>query len=212
MALVESRSWTNRGSVGTSKENRSALPAQLRNGLDMALSRSIKPTHCDVEAAKLSRRAGLEPRDLQRGTDLGELLTEPGQHRLALLTRRVLPVPVKRGGERGIIAVGYRRLFLLKGRLRPHVGPHWARRLGMFERFVLGSRRLLLGHRSYHLRVCWTGVSVGAPESITRPDPLRTAPHPRSRQPLRPGPVRARGRLACPSRPRLCRAGLFLEP
>jgi hypothetical protein len=38
IAFVESRSWTNRGSVGTSKESRSAFPAQSRNGLLIALS------------------------------------------------------------------------------------------------------------------------------------------------------------------------------
>ena len=37
MALVESRSCTNSGSVGTSNESRSALPAQFRNGLLNAL-------------------------------------------------------------------------------------------------------------------------------------------------------------------------------
>jgi hypothetical protein len=34
MALVESRSWTKSGSVGTSNEKRSALPVQFRNGFD----------------------------------------------------------------------------------------------------------------------------------------------------------------------------------
>ncbi len=38
IALVERRSWMNSGSVGTSKERRSALPAQFRNGRPSARS------------------------------------------------------------------------------------------------------------------------------------------------------------------------------
>ena len=46
IASVERRSWTNKGSVGTSKESRSALPVQFRDGTCIRLSRasaSCKP-------------------------------------------------------------------------------------------------------------------------------------------------------------------------
>ena len=43
--------------------------------------------------------------------------------RLAALARRVLPVPVERGRERRVVAVGLRRLALPELRLRPDLGP-----------------------------------------------------------------------------------------
>jgi len=47
MAFVESRSCTTSGSVGTSKESRSALPVQFRNGFP---SRYSVPTASWSEA------------------------------------------------------------------------------------------------------------------------------------------------------------------
>ena len=62
IAFVESRSWTNRGSVGTSNESRSALPAQLRNGrpsrlqsLDRIVQSAAIRQHMAVGAAELEK-------------------------------------------------------------------------------------------------------------------------------------------------------------
>src|SRR5208337_5432794 len=98
-----------------------------------------------VDQAHTLRRGGgqavaegrVEPRERQRGTELTELLTEPGQYRLAFLPRRVLSIPVEGRGERGVIAIRYRRLFLFESCLRPHIGSHRARRLGMLELIIL---------------------------------------------------------------------------
>ena len=50
IAAVDSRSWTNSGSVGTSNDSRSALPAQLRKGFDSACS---SPTSARAAASSL---------------------------------------------------------------------------------------------------------------------------------------------------------------
>jgi hypothetical protein len=152
MALVESRSCTNRG------ERRNVE----REALGLARPVEERPRHGlePVNQSNAFRRGGgqavaesrLQSRVLQRGADLGVLVPKFRQDRLALLSCRILSVPVEGRGERGIVAIRHRRL-LLERRLRPHIGPHWARRLGMLESFVLGGRSFLLRHRALHLNV-----------------------------------------------------------
>ena len=135
IALVESRSWTNSGSVGTSKLARSALPAQFRNGRESRLScstASCSPVTAarTLPSAPLNSRAG--PGQLSCGglSQRGRLLDLPEQP-LAQLAGRVLPVPLQAGRERRVVAVGGRRLLLAELGLRAHVGPQGHVGLGM---------------------------------------------------------------------------------
>ena len=151
IALVESRSWTNSGRVGTSNESRSALPPgwdRPRHGLESVGQHDALGRVTDSRSRRSGSSSGPPPPPEGRRPAVQAL---PGSARPA--PRRVLPVPVEGRGERGIVAIGYWRLFLLESRLRPHIGPHRASRLGVLERVVLGSCRLLLGHRAFHLNI-----------------------------------------------------------
>ena len=99
IALVDNRSWTKSGSVGTSNDNRSAFPAQFRKGSLFAVSFT-------AAAWAVSIVFGF--------VDL------PDQ-RLSVFARRVLAVPVERRREGGVVLVGHRRFLLLELRLRPHI-------------------------------------------------------------------------------------------
>ncbi len=56
IAFVASRSWTKSGSVGTSKERRSALPAQSRKGFPSALSFAAAAFAASIDfASRISR-------------------------------------------------------------------------------------------------------------------------------------------------------------
>ena len=122
MPFVESRSWTKSGSVGTSNDSRSALPAQSRKRLAERLSWSTAPPrsrisirHRPASRRFLRLREGVRRRAASRPSRSDR---EP----LAHLTARVLPVPFEARRERRVVAVGLRRLLLPELRLRADVG------------------------------------------------------------------------------------------
>ena len=108
--MVESRSWTKSGSVGTSNESRSALPAQLRNGPRERLQLG------DGVVEDL-RRVDVNRRRLRRR------LVDPQQLLAELARRGTAGVPLDRRRERRIVSVRLRRLLVAEPRLRPDLGP-----------------------------------------------------------------------------------------
>jgi hypothetical protein len=61
MARVDSRSCTNSGSVGTSNDSRSALPAQSRNGFDSAFSLAAAALAASSVCASRTARISASP-------------------------------------------------------------------------------------------------------------------------------------------------------
>ena len=57
IAVVERRSCTNRGSVGTSKDSRSALPVQFRKGSERAFNSSASLRAAASSSLALARSA-----------------------------------------------------------------------------------------------------------------------------------------------------------
>jgi hypothetical protein len=113
MALVESRSCTNSGTVGTSNDSRSALPRPVEKGVAECAQRLYgicQPKYPHI--AELLWLVELMWRGQSRR------FLDACQQPLAQLAHWVLPVQLQRRRQRSVVAILLRWLLFLEMRLR----------------------------------------------------------------------------------------------
>ena len=132
MAFVESLSWMNSGSVGTSNDIRSALPAQFRKGVVMPLSSPMAFCAAAIWPAA-SFVSGLPLSFFRASASSASALAMRASPRSR--AGCVLSVPLQDRRQRIVVEVLLRRQLFLELRLRPDLWPHWALSFGMLVVF-----------------------------------------------------------------------------
>ena len=146
---MDSRSWTNSGSVGTSNDSRSALPAQLRNGFESACNSSTSARAAASSLRATSRSSSeMQPASPSPMLAASRMMRSSNAAIFASARSRAGFCPSQSSvwRQRRVVAPGGRFPLLAELRLRADIGPEQRVRLGMPVAF--GASSLVLpAHR-----------------------------------------------------------------